>query len=158
MATQILQDRREDWWITTRTRVLRVRGPGLRFEGRHFGAVLGLHEGAQLSGAVKGIHEDAEGRLWIAGQNGLYFLQPSDRGQPRVAFLPLVDFEEVDEINDVLSDRSGNIWLATHRDIARVKDGRIEPPAGRVAPVTIPTALFADSRAAWVGQRYQACR
>jgi ligand-binding sensor domain-containing protein len=24
MATQILQDRREDWWITTRTRVLRA--------------------------------------------------------------------------------------------------------------------------------------
>ena len=159
MATQILQDRREDWWVTTRTRIFLFRGPGLRFEnGSRFGAAHGVPEGTQLSGSLSGIHEDAQGRIWIASRRGLFRCDPPTRGRPSFAFLPLVGFDdERDEVNDMVSNRSGTLWLRTHRDVARVVDGRIErllPDAWR--PVTIPTTLFADSRGRlWVGRRHR---
>jgi len=158
MATQVLQDRREDWWVTTRTRVFRFRGPGLRFEnGSRFGAAHGIPEGTQLSGSLSGIHEDAQGRIWIASQRGLFRCDAAARGRPSFAWLPLVGFEERDEVADLVSECSGTLWLRTHREVARVVDGRIErvlPDAWR--PVTIPMTLFVDSRGRlWVGRRHR---
>jgi signal transduction histidine kinase/ligand-binding sensor domain-containing protein len=159
MSTQVFQDRREDWWVTTRTRIFLFRGPGLRFEnGTRFGAAHGIREGTKLSGGLSGIHEDADGRIWIASKRGLFRYDPAKRGRPFFVFLPLVGFpDERDEIADVVSDRSGSVWLRTHREVARVVDGRIERLLpDEWLPVTIPTTLFADSRGRfWVGRRHR---
>jgi ligand-binding sensor domain-containing protein/two-component sensor histidine kinase len=157
MAVQVLQDRRGDWWVMTRTRIGRFRGPALQFEnGELFGAAHGIPAGTRFSGSMNGIHEDEGGRIWLASQHGLFRSEPPGRGPPLFTLLPLV-FTDSDEVEDLVADRSGSLWFTTHRDLARVADGRIErllPTGWR--PVDRPRFPFVDSRGRlWIGLRHR---
>jgi ligand-binding sensor domain-containing protein len=156
-ATQVLQDRRGDWWVVTRPAVHRFRGPRLQFRrGRRFGPGDGLREGTPFSGSTDGIHEDPAGRIWIGSKTGLFRFDPSKRRAPAFDFLPFVDFVQPDEVNDVVGLRSGTLWFMTHAQLGRVVDGRIEwlwPTEAR--PRKRPRALFVDSRdRVWFGLLY----
>jgi signal transduction histidine kinase/ligand-binding sensor domain-containing protein len=158
MSAQVLQDRHGDWWVMTRTQVMRFRGPALRFRaGEPFGAAHGLPEGTRFSGALRGIYEDAGGHIWLAGGRGLFRSEAPRRGPPSFATLPLVGFGETDEVNDLVEDRSGSIWFRTHRDLARVVDGRIERLLrDEWRPAAAPRCLFVDSRGRlWAGLRHR---
>ncbi len=158
MATQLLQDRRGDWWVTNRTSVQRFAGPALQFKGgERFGAAHGFPRGTEFSGGLGGILEDADGGIWIASRRGLFHSEDPKRGPPSFSFLPLVGFVERDVIADLVQDRSGTIWFRTHRDLARVVNGRIERLLpDEWLPVAIPMCLFVDSRGRlWVGRRHR---
>ena len=122
-VTKVLQDSRGDWWATTGHEVYRLPGPALHSKPANASAPLMGSPRARSSSALTGIHEDTAGRIWIASRHGLVRCDAPSSRSARFAFLPLVGFAEWDEITDVLSDRSGNVWLRTLRDVARVVEG-----------------------------------
>lgn len=108
MATQLHQNRRGDWWVTTRSGAYRFRGPAFQLEvGRRHGARHEIPQRTEFT--LSGILEDAAGRIWIVSRRGLFRSDKPKRGPPVFAFLPLVGLEERDEITDLVSDRPGNI-------------------------------------------------
>jgi len=98
------------------------------------------------SDAVWAIHEDAQGVLWLGGERGLTRLEMrnTQRGvlnDAKAAFpfspehgLP------AEEINQVLEDDFGHLWLGTLRGVLRVRRAALNAvAAGRVehAPVAV---------------------
>jgi ligand-binding sensor domain-containing protein len=163
-ATEALQDPSGDWWLVTSTSLHLLKGPLLQFgEGRRLGAAYGILHGTRFGGWTPNIHRDSAGRLWIGSsrpdgeRGGIYVYDSSKHESPRFEFLPFRGFDATDEVNALVTDRAGVLWLVTHIGVGRAVDGRVE----RVDPIPGLASLrtqivFRDRKGRiWVGLHHQ---
>ncbi len=142
----------ENLWGRFRRPVLRLRG------GRELPITDIVSSAEELSRGVL-FYEDETGKLWFSKGDGyLYRADPAQQGR-----LALEKFSiESGEMQQMVSDRAGGIWLATgrHNDaiarLGRLRQGqyvRLQPVDG--LPEIDPRSLFVDSRGwLWVGMRF----
>lgn len=152
----ILLDGRGDWWLKTDKHLFRFPGPGLELRI----AKKPVEGFSRPSDALtNGLHEDNAGRVWMTGYSeepkSIYRFDPRLK-HPFIERIELESDQELTPLIDLQSDRSGGLWLATHAQLARMRDGKVtfmRATAG--LPETLPRALFSDSRGwLWIGLRY----
>jgi signal transduction histidine kinase/CheY-like chemotaxis protein len=90
-------------WLATQS--------GLDAYNENTGHFTHYHQKSRTSEMVRGITRDKEGRLWIASNNGLQYLQPGDAvlhdlSQPRS--LPVTG-----NLSSVFSDSHDNLWIGS---------------------------------------------
>jgi signal transduction histidine kinase/ligand-binding sensor domain-containing protein len=133
-----LQDRRGDWWISTRNTLFRFSGP-----------LLQLRRGRQLTpregigrGRIYFVEEDPAGQLWTSVDGTLHRLD--EAGEARPVGIP-------GRFDAMLAERSGSLWLASlESTVARWSDGNgasLELVEG--LPKARVRRFFQDSRG-WV--------
>jgi ligand-binding sensor domain-containing protein/signal transduction histidine kinase len=153
----LLLDSRGAWWITASNKLFRYPGPKLLFrEPKKVTRVDGIPE----SELVAGLYEDNAGRIWISStdrvQSYLYQFDPNRTQRPTIQRIHLEGDRLIEPISEMLSDRSGALWLAMHGSLGRITNGKLtllRPTEG--LPETMPRALFSDSRGwLWIGLRY----
>lgn len=111
----LLLDGRGRVWVGTGKELVAVR------QGRV------LHRMAAVRGEVEGMARAADGALWIAGEGGLVLVEPDLRTARRPADTP---FEAGAEVNAVLEDGDGRLWVASGERICETAAGALR--SGRV--------------------------
>ena len=95
----LLEDRDGNIWLATDKGLVRL-------EGNHFAT--SHNDGGSKSGPVRCIFEDHDGNLWVASPNGLSLIRDNAFTTNYQPDLP------ADELNAVLRDHSGRIWIGFH--------------------------------------------
>ena len=114
--------------------------------------------GYPLTGNVNDIHIDFEGKIWIAGDRGLFILSLNENNNYTFTKAPIIFDKEV--IVDLETDESHNLWMATRRHgllIYFPKEGYVERvqenyTSARGLLSNRLTCIFKDTRGGiWVG-------
>ncbi|MBI3949633.1 MAG: ATP-binding protein [Acidobacteria bacterium] len=147
---RIIQDRQGYWWIGTDEGLFRFPGPKLQFRsGKKFTAA----DGFSAAGAWP-LYEDPTGRVWVSSTSLSWF---DSAGKRRPLFQHIaLPTSSLSPPREMMSDRSGALWLAPLDGLGRLIKGNIlvfQPTEG--LPDTRARALFQDSRGwLWIGLRY----
>lgn len=107
----------------------------------------------QVGGRIWGLHEDESGRIWLAGDRGLWILGPED------VPLPIELGEECAPPFANVASRGGTVWLATRSGMCRLRFDSGAPLRPRVTHVRASPlnqrsweALHVDAEGnAWLG-------
>jgi ligand-binding sensor domain-containing protein/signal transduction histidine kinase len=170
---RILQDCRDDWWVGTDVGLFRFPGPKLQFDrGKKFTAADGILEVGITAGP--GMYEDPAGRLWVStGDKNLYRFDPArERGSrgaeeqgdgeysirnPQSAIRNPLGATPFTPMLDMMTDRSGGLWLASYGPLGRVAKGKVvvfQPTEG--LPEVAARAFLLDRRGwLWIGLRWK---
>ena len=148
----LLETRRGEYWVATGSGVCRLR-PSSR-EGRgHF--EVHRPDGNKTT-VMTSLLEDQDGSIWCGSDEGLFRLD--ERGgrwvMTKIDLGAPTETSAQSEINGLLRDRRGDLWIAAFSGIyRRTLDGRIDRFTGRRGlPGPIATALMEDSKGRiWVG-------
>ncbi len=155
IRNQILQDRRDDWWLGSDRGLIRISGPDLKMDR---GEWVTQADGIPPVG-VATLCEGPQGDLWVV-QNDLNFYHgtPSKNGRLRFERVPTGNAWPSEKLPTLtMVDRAGSLWVGAQGALARMIQGKVSMfQADRGLPETDPRAFYQDSRGwLWIGLRFK---
>jgi ligand-binding sensor domain-containing protein/signal transduction histidine kinase len=149
-----LQDRRGNWWLQGLDGWWRTPGPEMDLRGR---VKFTSGDGLQMANGQKllGLGQSQTGELWAVISDGNIFRRAATSSL--FERLPnVLPAQLISAMVDLITDKSGALWIGQHEAMARLKNGKItlfQPRAGM--PEINPRSFFLDSRGwLWIGLRY----
>jgi ligand-binding sensor domain-containing protein/signal transduction histidine kinase len=86
-------------------------------------------QGEPMVYTVEALAEDRQGRIWAGSQNGLWLLEPGQRGWRGIHPEPgRFDSLSSDYISSLLVDKQGRLWVNTTKGILRLLPGSEKSP------------------------------
>lgn len=103
----------------------------------------------QVAEIIRSVLPTADGQIWIGtGRRGLAHYKPD-----RLVYYTISDGLPSNQINDLLQDRDGTIWVATSNGVAHFKEGKfITYSVGQAQGPPQAYCLFQDAKGTlWCG-------
>lgn len=157
----VLVDRRGTLWVGTDGGLSRLDGAGTPGAGRGFVTYRKdpADPGGLIDRRVTALLEDGAERLWVGSVPGVSVMDADRRGFTHHPHRYRTDRYGWGAAVDLLEDRSGRIWVATHSELMRFDPGtaawtylRHDPRDPDGINSNSPTVLFRDrSEVLWIG-------